>query len=128
MAEGETATPILRPGVVSANVIPQAPPPGVPVVSPRQPVGGYDATQVIQGIYNASPNRGAMPPNMQMDAPPGRVDPYQQQQQQQQQQGHNGMSNSGPFDGSVPNESSMRQISLSSPPPVPTNMRNAEFY
>ena len=67
-------------------------------------------------------------PTMQMDAPPVRVDYYQQQQQQQQQQGHNGMSNSGPFDGSVPNESSMRQINLSSPPPVPTNMRNAEFY
>ena len=96
MAEGESSTPILRPGVVSSNVIPQAPPPGVPVVG----------------------NHGNIPPS----SIPGNPFP-------QQQQGHNGIPNSNPFDsGSGPQDSPMHQISLTSPPHVPTNMRNAEFY
>ena len=96
MAEGESSTPILRPGVVSSNVIPQAPPPGVPVVG----------------------NHGNIPPS----SLPGNPFP-------QQQQGHNGIPNSNPFDsGSGPQDSPMHQISLTSPPHVPTNMRNAEFY
>jgi hypothetical protein len=110
MAEGESATPILRPGVVSNDVIPQAPPPGVPVVGPRNQVGGFDPSLT---------NHGNIPPlNLQ-------TNPYQQQQQ-----GHNGIPpNSNPFDsGSGPQEPPMQQINLTSPPPVPTNMRNAEFY
>ena len=111
LAEGETATPILRPGVVSSNVIPQAPPPGVPVVGPRNQIGGgYDPTMN---------NHGSIPPASLHG------NPYQPQNPQ----GHNGMPNSNPFDsGSGPQDSPMHQISLTSPPHVPTNMRNAEFY
>ena len=113
MAEGESATPLLRPGVVSSNVIPQAPPPGVPVVGPRNPVGGYDPSIT---------NHGNMPPP-----------PMQANQYQPQKQGHNGIpplpTNTNPFDsGSGPQEPPMQQINLTSPPHVPTNMRNAEFY
>ena len=114
MAEGETTTPMLRPGVVSSNVIPQAPPPGVPVVGARPTqISGYDPSMA---------NHGAVPSSMQVN-PPGPAGYYQQQQQ-----GHNGMPNSTPFDsGSIPQDP-MHQISLTSPPHVPTNMRNAEFY
>ena len=112
MAEGEAATPILRPGVVSSSVIPQAPPPGVPVVGaqPNQ-AGGYDPSSIdLQSMMKVQqPNMAGY---------------------HQQQPGHNGMPNSAPFEsGSIhQNSQAMHQISLTSPPPVPTNMRNAEFY
>lgn len=109
MAVGESVTPVLRPGVVSSDVIPQAPPPGVPVVGPPTQVPGF----------NPAMNNHANAPPL-----PVQGNPYQPQQQ-----GHNGLPNSNPFEsGPGPQDSPMHQISLTSPPHVPTNMRNAEFY
>ena len=120
MAEGETATPILRPGVVSASSIPQAPPPGVPVVNARPPMDGYPQQQP------PSATQGHIPQMMQGGLSPVRPN------DQFQQQNINGMPNAGgggnPFDPSLTQGPPMHQINLTSPPPVPTSMRNAEFY
>ncbi len=108
MAAGETATPILRPGIAPQRE-PEAPPSysyGTQMNPPQPSTSG-----MMSNPY--SNTNGGAGPAMAMAAGPG---------------AGAGGGPPAPAGGGPDPDGQMQQINLASPPAMPSNLRNADFF